>query len=160
MELHPLIDENLAGPSWSKCFSLLMALVSEIKRNTLIIRNDSFSRTYKSMQETIDFFLRILFNSCIFSVISRVSLIHIKTSWRSIIRQLAFDSNCADYVRQSIAEIVKESSRSQSIKGIFTAGIVKSVLYSSRKVQKMMDSKKWIILIFLHFIVWIFWILK
>lgn len=59
-----------------------------------------------------------------------------------IIRQLAFDSNCADYVRQSIAEIVKESSRSQSIKGIFTAGIVKSVLYSSRKVQKMMDSKK------------------
>lgn len=58
-----------------------------------------------------------------------------------IIRQLAFDSNCADYVRQSIADIVKSSSRSQSVKGIFTAGIVKSVLYGSRKVQKMLDSR-------------------
>lgn len=59
-----------------------------------------------------------------------------------IIRQLAFDSNCADYVRQSISEIVKGSSVSQSLKGLFTAGIVKTVLYSSRKVQKMMNSKK------------------
>lgn len=59
-----------------------------------------------------------------------------------IIRQLAFDSNCADYVRQSISEIVKGSSVSQSLKGVFTAGIVKTVLYSSRKVQKMMNSKK------------------
>ena len=59
-----------------------------------------------------------------------------------IIRQLAFDSNCADYVRQSISEIVKGSSVSQSLKGVFTAGIVKTVLYSSRKVQKMMKSKK------------------
>lgn len=59
-----------------------------------------------------------------------------------IIRQLAFDSNCADYVRQSISEIVKGSSVSQSLKGLFTAGIVKTVLYSSRKVQKMMNSKR------------------
>lgn len=59
-----------------------------------------------------------------------------------IIRQLAFDSNCADYVRQSISEIVKGSSVSQSLKGVFTAGIVKTVLYSSRKVQKMMNSKR------------------
>ena len=59
-----------------------------------------------------------------------------------IIRQLAFDSNCADYVRQSISEIVKGSSVSQSLKGVFTAGIVKTVLYSSRKVQKMMNNKK------------------
>ena len=59
-----------------------------------------------------------------------------------IIRQLAFDSNCADYVRQSLSEIVKGSSVSQSLKGVFTAGIVKTVLYSSRKVQKMMNSKK------------------
>ena len=59
-----------------------------------------------------------------------------------IIRQLAFDSNCADYVRQSLSEIVKGSSVSQSLKGVFTAGIVKTVLYSSRKVQKMINSKK------------------
>ncbi|XP_048735380.1 phosphatidate cytidylyltransferase, mitochondrial-like [Ostrea edulis] len=59
-----------------------------------------------------------------------------------IIRQLAFDSNCADYVRKGIAEIVRSSSIGQSLKSIYTAGLVKSVLYSSRKVQKMVDSKK------------------
>lgn len=61
------------------------------------------------------------------------------------IRKMAQDGHCSDYVSESIAGIVKKSSWSQSIKGIWTAGLRKSIKYSSKKVIKMikgMVSKK------------------
>lgn len=42
-----------------------------------------------------------------------------------------------DIVREAAASIVKKSSLSQSMKGIFSAGIIKSVDYSFRKLKKM-----------------------
>ena len=54
-----------------------------------------------------------------------------------VIWTLAHDWDCGEYVAKSIARIVQKSSRSQSIKGVFTAGVRKSVTYSCSKVKKM-----------------------
>lgn len=57
-----------------------------------------------------------------------------------VIRNLANNPHCGDYVANSIAQIVKRSSWSQSLKTAFTAGFVKSVKYSLKKMKKMMKS--------------------
>ena len=56
-------------------------------------------------------------------------------------RILTEDSKkCELLVRKSVASIVRNSSITQSIKGIVTAGVSKSVLYSLAKVRKMIKS--------------------
>ena len=57
-----------------------------------------------------------------------------------VIRNLANNPHCGEYVADSIAQIVKRSSWSQSLKTAFTAGFVKSVKYTFKKVQKMVKS--------------------
>ena len=59
-----------------------------------------------------------------------------------IIRTLANDCQCRYLVRDSVAQIVKRSSTSQSMKGLFTAGIRKSLKYSLEKLRKMRRSQK------------------
>ncbi|XP_054451090.1 phosphatidate cytidylyltransferase, mitochondrial isoform X1 [Pteronotus mesoamericanus] len=51
--------------------------------------------------------------------------------------QLAHDPDCGDVVRLGLSAIVRPSSLRQSTKGIFTAGMKKSLLYSSLKLHKM-----------------------
>ncbi|ERE67235.1 MMP37-like protein [Cricetulus griseus] len=51
--------------------------------------------------------------------------------------QVAQDPDCGDVVRLGVSSIVRPSSISQSTKGLFTAGVKKSVIYSSRKLNKM-----------------------
>ena len=59
-----------------------------------------------------------------------------------IVRSLSYDDNCSDLVKQAVVNIVKSSSLTQSIKGIFTAGIRKSTKYSMAKLKKMWKSEK------------------
>ncbi|ELU03060.1 hypothetical protein CAPTEDRAFT_92307 [Capitella teleta] len=59
-----------------------------------------------------------------------------------ILRGLASDSDCEDELKGALEDIVKESSWTQSVKGIFTAGFMKSVQYSASKLKKMWKSKK------------------
>ncbi|XP_040594171.1 phosphatidate cytidylyltransferase, mitochondrial isoform X2 [Mesocricetus auratus] len=54
-----------------------------------------------------------------------------------ILLQVAQDPDCGDVVRLGVSSIVRPSSISQSTKGLFTAGVKKSVIYSSRKLNKM-----------------------
>ncbi|XP_043107540.1 phosphatidate cytidylyltransferase, mitochondrial isoform X2 [Puntigrus tetrazona] len=54
-----------------------------------------------------------------------------------VLLQVAQDPDCGSVVQQGISSIVKASSISQSIKGIATAGLVKTLSYSTRKLQKM-----------------------
>ncbi|XP_022919091.1 phosphatidate cytidylyltransferase, mitochondrial [Onthophagus taurus] len=54
-----------------------------------------------------------------------------------VLRAVAYDPDCNVLVRQCIDDIVWKSSIRQSLKGILTAGIWKSVRYSSRKIAKM-----------------------
>ena len=49
---------------------------------------------------------------------------------------------CAESVQAGTMEIVKRSSWSQSLKGILTAGLFKSVKYGSKKLSKMWKSKR------------------
>lgn len=51
--------------------------------------------------------------------------------------QVAHDPDCGDVVRLALSAIVRPSSMRQSTKGIFTAGLKKSVIYSSLKLHKM-----------------------
>ncbi|XP_017650282.1 phosphatidate cytidylyltransferase, mitochondrial isoform X2 [Nannospalax galili] len=51
--------------------------------------------------------------------------------------QVAHDPDCGDVVRLGLSAIVRLSSIRQSTKGIFTAGMKKSVVYSARKLHKM-----------------------
>ncbi|KAK6320809.1 hypothetical protein J4Q44_G00077850 [Coregonus suidteri] len=54
-----------------------------------------------------------------------------------ILLQVAQDPDCGSVVQQGISSIVKSSSITQTAKGIATAGLLKSVSYSSKKLQKM-----------------------
>ncbi|KAI2659534.1 Phosphatidate cytidylyltransferase, mitochondrial [Labeo rohita] len=54
-----------------------------------------------------------------------------------ILLQVAQDPDCGSVVQQGISSIVKSSSITQSAKGIATAGLVKTVSYSAKKLQKM-----------------------
>ncbi|XP_054992355.1 phosphatidate cytidylyltransferase, mitochondrial isoform X2 [Sorex araneus] len=51
--------------------------------------------------------------------------------------QVAHDPDCGDVVRLGLSAIVRPSSMTQSAKGIFTAGIKRSLVYSSLKLHKM-----------------------
>lgn len=54
-----------------------------------------------------------------------------------ILLQVAQDPDCSSVVQQGISSIVKASSITQSAKGIATAGLVKTLSYSTQKLQKM-----------------------
>ncbi|XP_028854871.1 phosphatidate cytidylyltransferase, mitochondrial-like [Denticeps clupeoides] len=54
-----------------------------------------------------------------------------------ILLQVAQDPDCGTVIQQGIASIVKSSSITQSVKGIATAGVWKTVSYSSKKLHKM-----------------------
>lgn len=50
---------------------------------------------------------------------------------------VAHDPDCGDVVRLGLSAIVRPSSMKQSAKGLITAGIKKSLVYSSLKLHKM-----------------------
>lgn len=54
-----------------------------------------------------------------------------------VLRAIAYDADCNVVVEQCIRDIVRLSSLRQSLKGILTAGMYKSVKYASKKVVKM-----------------------
>ncbi|XP_033207333.1 phosphatidate cytidylyltransferase, mitochondrial [Belonocnema kinseyi] len=58
------------------------------------------------------------------------------------LRALAHDPDCSETLDQCLREIVWKSSVSQSLKGILTAGLYKSVKYSWAKIVKMMSSNE------------------
>lgn len=61
-----------------------------------------------------------------------------KQDTEDVLRAIAYDPDCNYVVRESLKEIVWNSSVRQSLKGIATAGIKKSVVYSGRKIMKIM----------------------
>ncbi|KAK2149770.1 hypothetical protein LSH36_437g03026 [Paralvinella palmiformis] len=59
-----------------------------------------------------------------------------------VLRSFAYDSECRDVIKRCISGIVQQSSLTQSVKGVLTAGLIKSLRYSYSKVKKMWKSKK------------------
>lgn len=55
-----------------------------------------------------------------------------------VLRAIAYDSDCNTIVERCINSIVWQSSIRQSLKGVLTAGVLKSVKYSSKKIIKML----------------------
>ncbi|XP_064622505.1 phosphatidate cytidylyltransferase, mitochondrial-like [Lineus longissimus] len=58
-----------------------------------------------------------------------------------VVRSLAHDMFCGEAVVKSMSQIVKSSSWSQSLKGLLTAGLSKSIRYGGAKLKKMLKSK-------------------
>lgn len=56
------------------------------------------------------------------------------------LRVIAYDPECSQLLAQCLKQIVWRSSITQSLKGISTAGIIKSVEYSGSKIVKMFNS--------------------
>ncbi|KAM5147807.1 phosphatidate cytidylyltransferase, mitochondrial isoform 2-T2 [Mantella aurantiaca] len=54
-----------------------------------------------------------------------------------VLLQVAQDPDCGIVVQQAIFGIVKSFSLTQSAKGIFTAGVKKTISYSAKKLHKM-----------------------
>lgn len=54
-----------------------------------------------------------------------------------VLRAVAYDIDCAIILRQILKHLVWQSSVRQSLKGILTAGFLKSIRYSARKIAKM-----------------------
>jgi len=59
-----------------------------------------------------------------------------------VMQSLANSIECKTHIKIAIEKIVSKSSWTQSLKGIFTAGLLKSIRYSSQKVFKMFKSSK------------------
>nr|CAG4638474.1 EOG090X06VP [Cyclestheria hislopi] len=59
-----------------------------------------------------------------------------------ILRAAAHDTECPELIKDALRKIVRSSSWTQSLKGILTAGVTKSVRYSSAKLGKMWKSLK------------------
>ncbi|XP_067680344.1 phosphatidate cytidylyltransferase, mitochondrial-like [Haliotis asinina] len=58
-----------------------------------------------------------------------------------VLRVFAHDRNCDEHVAKIIANIVWWSSVFQSVKSVFTAGVMKSFRYSGKKLRKMFKSQ-------------------
>lgn len=58
------------------------------------------------------------------------------------LRAIAHDPECSEILEQCLKEIVWKSSVSQSLKGVLTVGIVKSVKYGGAKIAKMIRAQK------------------
>lgn len=56
------------------------------------------------------------------------------------LRAIAHDPDCSSILLQALHNIIWKSSVTQSLKGIVTAGLVKSVKYSAAKIGKMLNS--------------------
>lgn len=61
-----------------------------------------------------------------------------KQDTEDVLRAIAYDPDSDAVVEQCINEIVWNSSVKQSLKGILTAGVMKSVKYSGQKIAKML----------------------
>ena len=57
-----------------------------------------------------------------------------------VLRAAAYDRDSDDIIRKSLARIVGATALTQAVKGVLTAGGVKTVKYSTAKLKKMFKS--------------------
>jgi len=86
--------------------------------------------------------LKCLPSNVLLGLLTRKYKVGVFPDLEEIIRRMSLDSECDHHVAQSIKHIVHKSSLSQTAKGFFTAGLHKSLRYSSQKVWKKLNTKR------------------
>ena len=59
-----------------------------------------------------------------------------------VLRSAAYDRDSEDIIRRALSKIVANPSMSQAAKGVISAGVFKTVKYSSAKLAKMFKSMR------------------
>ena len=59
-----------------------------------------------------------------------------------VLRSAAYDRDSVELIGRALAKIIGGTSVSQAVKGIFSAGALKTVKYSAAKLRKMYKSLK------------------
>ena len=81
--------------------------------------------------------LNLLPKSLMFQIVNMRSADGRHRDTEEVLRSLANDTECQSVVRSCVSTIVRKSSISQTVKGLLTAGLIKSVRYGMNKLQKM-----------------------
>lgn len=89
-----------------------------------------------------------------FNQLPRIPQVKLVRAWRhgpvsvdteDCLRAIAHDPDCGEILKHCLKEIVWRSSVTQSLKGIVTAGFIKSIQYSAAKIKKMLQTNPQII---------------
>lgn len=67
---------------------------------------------------------------------------NLRQDTEDVLRAVAHDPECSSILQSRLEDIVWASSVRQSLKGILTAGILKSIQYSVKKIKKMLASTR------------------
>ncbi|XP_031568293.1 phosphatidate cytidylyltransferase, mitochondrial-like [Actinia tenebrosa] len=125
-----IVNSNLQG--FQDLYRPLLSKRSDLNLSTprrTIQQDLSNEHTFSLLQALPDALLRR---------VVRYSTIEGKNVNGNSLNNIAQDrSKCAKYLRQGVVSIVMTSSITQSMKGIVTAGLVKTLAYSSQKLKKM-----------------------
>ena len=85
--------------------------------------------------------LNLLPKTLMFSLVNRRNIDGRHRDTEEVLQSLADDSECPDVVRKCVAGIVLRSSITQTVKSVFTAGVIKTVRYAFSKLRKMWKIK-------------------
>lgn len=150
---------TIAGLSYTGDFRMTFGEDKNKIKNIVIPNIDAFKSLYKNtinksriqvskeeicIQDVTTEHRKILLNSLPLTVKSNLRKFLSPpegTNFSSMAEELSFDNEkCSKLLQDSVSSVVVKSSITQSLKGILTAGLSKSVIYSSAKIRKMAKS--------------------
>lgn len=130
---------NIIKPNFEHFYQLYKPLILKetiylhLNENTMILNQDLSSNG-------IHHNLYFLPKNLIQTIIKKSIQIRQYQDTEEIIFKLATRLDVKEIIRNAVNNIVQSTSTSQTIKGLFTAGIMKSINYSTRKIKKIISN--------------------
>jgi len=129
----------IVGENKNKCANIKAYILKECIEDYLICDFKTGQCIQRNGQQTVYRHLNLLPKNLIQTIIN----LKFKTSQYHDLEEYIYKlTNRVDYkdiVRHSVESIVRYASVIQSIKGVMSAGLVKTVNYSMRKLKKMIN---------------------
>lgn len=126
---------NIVQPNIHRFRSLYKSTVTNEKH---VYWNQSSGLLEQSLSPASTYHhLNLLPKSLMFQLVNARSADGRHRDTEQVLRSLANDTECRNVVQSCVSTIVRKSSTSQTVKGVFTAGLTKSLRYSMSKLKKM-----------------------